>query len=171
MVRVKVWLFFVVFLFLALPLCACGGDLMRLSSPEFAHNASIPARFTCQGDDINPSLEISAVPPGTKSLVLIMDDPDAPGHTWDHWIVYDIPPATLLIEENSVPGVQGTNSWGRQDYGGPCPPSGTHRYVFTLYALDSMLDGFEGRSKNEVLQAMQGHILDTAELIGLYRKR
>ncbi|MCG8431435.1 MAG: YbhB/YbcL family Raf kinase inhibitor-like protein [Candidatus Omnitrophica bacterium] len=148
---------------------AQGGD-MQITSPEFAHNESIPGLFTCQGDDVNPALEISGVPEDARTLVLIMDDPDAPGVTWDHWIVWNIPAGTVGIEQDSVPGEQGRNSWGRRDYGGPCPPSGTHRYFFKLYALDTELSLSAGASKQELEQAMQGHILAQAELIGLYKK-
>lgn len=147
-----------------------GGEQMKVISPEFMHNESIPARFTCQGDDVNPALEITNIPTGARSLVLIMDDPDAPGRTWDHWIVFNMP-VVSRIEENSVPGAQGTNSWGRQDYGGPCPPSGTHRYFFKVYALDTELKLQDGARKQEVEKAMQGHILAQAELIGLYKKK
>ena len=142
---------------------------MKLTSPEFSPNSAIPQTFTCQGKDINPSLKIEEMPAETVSLVLIMDDPDAPGGTWDHWIVFNIDPAAE-IEEDSVPGTQGKNSWGRNDYGGPCPPSGTHRYFFKLYALDTRLDVPEGARKSAVEKAMQGHILAQTEIIGLYRK-
>ena len=148
---------------------AQGGD-MQITSPEFAHNESIPALFTCQGDDINPALEISGVPEEARTFVLIVDDPDAPGATWDHWIVWNMPAGTVRIEQDSVPGEQGTNSWGRRDYGGPCPPSGTHRYFFKLYALDTQLSLSAGIRKQELEQAMQDHILAQAELIGLYKK-
>jgi hypothetical protein len=143
---------------------------MILISSDFGHNEMIPPSFTCQGDDINPSLEIKDIPDGTRSLTLIMDDPDAPVGTWDHWIVFNIPPDTTVINQNSVPGTQGKNSWGRQNYGGPCPPSGTHRYIFKLYALDTTLDLPEDAAKSTVEQAMRGHILDEAQLIGLYNK-
>ena len=129
----------------------------------------IPRKYTCQGEDISPPLTIFDIPSGTKSLALINDDPDAPMGTWDHWILWDIK-ATATIAENTVPGVQGKNSWGRNDYGGPCPPSGTHRYFFKLYALDKTLDLTEGATKAHVLKAMAGHILAQAELIGLYKK-
>ena len=150
-----------------------GGDTMKATSTEFEHNQMIPAKFTCQGEDINPTLKIEDIPEGTKSLVLINDDPDAPMGTWDHWIVFNI--ATngqeLTIGENSVPaGTQGKNSWGRNDYGGPCPPSGTHRYFFKFYALDTTLDLQEGVKKKTIEQAMEGHILQEVELIGLYKK-
>ena len=143
---------------------------MILISSDFGHNEMIPPAFTCQGDDINPSLEIKDIPDGTRSLTLIMDDPDAPVGTWDHWIVFNIPPDTTVIKQNGVPGTQGKNSWGRQNYGGPCPPSGTHRYIFKLYALDTTLDLPEDAAKNTVERAMRGHILDEAQLIGLYNK-
>ncbi len=150
---------------------------MRLSSPAFRHNTLMPSRYTCQGFDVNPPLRISDVPPGTKSLVLIMDDPDAPDPkapkmVWDHWVVWNIDPSTEEIPEDSVPpgAMQGRNSWGRNDYGGPCPPIGTHRYFFKLYALDSTLDLPSTATKADVEQAMEGHILDEANLIGTYRK-
>lgn len=157
-------------MFIAAPLSVYGGDTMHISSPAFTHNQSIPPRYTCQGEDVNPPLAIAGVPAAARSLVLIMDDPDAPGKTWDHWIVYKIPVNTTAIAENIVPGIQGTNSWGRQDYGGPCPPSGTHRYFFKLYALDTGLDLLAGLSKKKVEEAMQGHIVSSAELVGLYKK-
>lgn len=145
---------------------------MKLSSSVFENNQLIPAKYTCDGEDINPPLQISEVPEGTKSLALIIDDPDAPMGTWDHWIVWNINPSVSFIKENSVPegGVQGMNDFGKQPYGGPCPPSGTHRYFFKLYALDKELE-LDSSSKKEVLErAMEGHILDKAELVGLYKK-
>jgi hypothetical protein len=146
-----------------------GGGNMRLSSPEFGNNQYMPAKFSCQGEDINPALTIEGAPAGTKSLALIMDDPDAPMGTWVHWVLFDIP-VVSQIEENSVPGKQGSNNSGRNNYHGPCPPSGTHRYFFKIYALDTMLNLREGISKGALQKAMQGHILDKAELIGLYKK-
>lgn len=143
---------------------------LKLSSPAFKHNTSIPAKFTCQGNDINPELVIENVPLGTKSLALIVDDPDAPMKTWVHWVVYDIAPGTLTIAENSIPGKQGINDFRRTNWGGPCPPSGTHRYFFKLYALDTALGLGEGISKIALEKAMEGHILAKAELIGLYKK-
>jgi Raf kinase inhibitor-like YbhB/YbcL family protein len=147
------------------------GDV-KLTSPAFTDNGSIPARFTCQGDDVNPRLDIEGVPAGAKSLVLIMDDPDAPAGTWDHWIVFNVAPDTASIAEDSVPAgaVQGRNGWGNSEYGGPCPPSGTHRYVFKLYALDTTLGLGNGAAKAEVGSAMQGHVLAQTKLTGLYRK-
>ena len=146
-----------------------GGMTMKLTSPSFGHRQSIPSKFTCEGNDVNPSLTIEEIPAGTKSLALIVDDPDAPMGTWVHWVVFNIP-VTKAIAENSVPGTQGHNDFGRKEYGGPCPPSGTHRYFFKLYALDTLLDLREGTDKRTLERAMQGHILSSAELIGLYKK-
>jgi Raf kinase inhibitor-like YbhB/YbcL family protein len=143
---------------------------MQLTSPAFQHNQMIPAKYTCQGEDINPVLLIKDIPSQSKSLVLMMDDPDAPGSTWDHWIIFNIAPTIQRIEEDTAPGTQGKNSWGRNDYGGPCPPSGTHRYFFKLYALNQNLNLKEGVRKREVEQAMDGHVIEKAELIGLYKK-
>lgn len=146
------------------------GENMKLMSPAFKHNASIPKKFTCQGNDVSPALIIEGIPEGAKSLALIMDDPDAPVGTWIHWVVFNIP-VVPCIDEGSAPGKQGVNSWGRKDYGGPCPPFGTHRYFFKLYALDTELSLKEGVSKAQLEKAMQGHIVDQAELIGLYKKQ
>lgn len=145
---------------------------MKLGSPSFEHNQSIPALFTCEGEDVNPQLDIADIPENTKSLVLIVDDPDAPVGMWDHWVVFNIDPATKEIGENSVPegAIQGVNSWGRNNWGGPCPPSGEHRYFFKLYSVDIELPLDETADKNDVEQAMNGHILDKTELIGLYKK-
>ena len=142
---------------------------MQLTSPEFEHNQLIPKKYTCQGEDISPPLMVNGIPEGTLSLALINDDPDAPVRTWDHWIIWNIKPARE-IKENSAPGTQGKNSWGRNDYGGPCPPSGTHRYFFKLYALDVELDLPEGATKGQLESAMVRHILGQTELIGLYKK-
>lgn len=142
---------------------------MELSSLDFNNNGLIPVKYTCQGKDINPSLQIKNLPNNTKSLVLIVDDPDAPSGNWDHWIVFNIDP-TFKIEEDSVPGIEGINSWGENNYGGPCPPSGTHRYFFKLYALDTVLNLEQNTNKDQLLLEMEGHILEKAELIGLYKK-
>ena len=142
---------------------------MQLSSPDFENGALIPKKFTCEGDDINPTLMIEGIPAETKSLALIVDDPDAPLGTWVHWVVYDIPVGSQ-IEEDSIPGKQGINDFGRKEYEGPCPPSATHRYSFTIYALDTELALGEGVDKNALEEAMQGHIVDQAELIGLYTR-
>jgi len=143
---------------------------MELSSVDFTHNTSIPKEFTCQGKDINPTLAIKNTPEQAKSLALIVDDPDAPGGMWVHWVVFNIPPNTAMIQKNSIPGIQGVNDFRRQNYGGPCPPSGTHRYFFKLYALDQMLELKAGINKRQLEKAMEGHILQQSELIGLYKK-
>jgi len=140
-----------------------------IKSPSFQNNALIPSRYTCQGNDINPALTIENIPSGTQSLVLIVDDPDAPKGTWDHWIVWNTP-ATEKIYEDSKPGVEGVNSWNRHGYGGPCPPSGTHRYFFKIYALDTKLNLPQNAGKVEVEQAMESHILTHGQLVGRYQK-
>jgi Raf kinase inhibitor-like YbhB/YbcL family protein len=147
-----------------------GGENMKITSPEFQNNQLMPGKFTCEGGDINPALSIEDIPDGTKSLALVVDDPDAPIGTWVHWVVFDIP-VTSKIEENSIPGKQGSNTAGERKYHGPCPPSGTHHYFFKIYALDTMLNLNEGITKSQLEQAMQGHILAKAELVGLYKRR
>jgi Raf kinase inhibitor-like YbhB/YbcL family protein len=142
---------------------------MKLTSPEFKHGADIPKKFSCKGSDINPELHIEGIPPESKSLALIVDDPDAPGKTFVHWVVFNMP-LKDKIGENSVPGLQGMNDFGNINYGGPCPPSGAHRYFFKLYALDKELDLQEGATKQDVEQAMQGNILAECELMGLFAK-
>jgi Raf kinase inhibitor-like YbhB/YbcL family protein len=143
---------------------------LGISCPEFRDNTLMPRKYACQGDNINPPLEISGIPKDAKSLVLIMDDPDAIGG-WDHWIVWNIP-ITTYIGEDSLPerAVQGTNSFGDITYGGPCPPSGTHRYHFRIYAIDRMLELGEGAVRSELEIAMKGHVLAESQLIGIYRK-
>ena len=141
---------------------------MQLSSPDFAAGEEIPVRFTCHGEDINPELHISDVPPGTSTLALIVDDPDAPNKTWVHWVVYNIP-LTGKIEQDSIPGEVGPNDFEQDNYGGPCPPSGTHRYFFKLYALDTELH-LDNPSKEELLAAMEGHVLAHCELMGKFTK-
>lgn len=145
---------------------------MKLTSPDFENNQMIPAKFTCDGLDINPSLEISDAPSNTQSLVLIIDDSDAPMGTWDHWLVWNIDPSAVLIKENNAPenSVQGKNSFGKNSYGGPCPPSGTHRYFFKLYALDTKLTLDPSSGKSGLTSAMSGHVLGQAELVGLYKR-
>ncbi len=143
---------------------------MKISSPAFKHNQTIPSKFTCEGEDINPALSISQVPQETKSLALIVDDPDAPMGMWVHWVVFNIPTSIQQIEENSIPGKQGKNDFGQLNYGGPCPPSGEHRYFFKLYALDITLNFPEGITKGKLEEAMKGHVLSKAELVGVYKK-
>lgn len=147
---------------------------MKISSPAFEQNAGIPELYTCKGEDISPPLSWTGVPEGTASLVLIMDDPDAPVGTWDHWILFNLPANTSELAEDTQTYPEGTrlgrNSWKRNEYGGPCPPGGArHRYFFKLYALDMMLNLPEGVGKAQIEVAMQNHILAQAELIGIYK--
>lgn len=149
---------------------------MQLHSPAFQHGGSIPREYSCDGDDINPELIIKDVPSHTKSLVLIMDDPDVPASVrkecyWDHWVVFNIPSTITHILKNSTPqGTMGKNTSGTLCYQGPCPPDREHRYFFTLYALDCKLDLLEGASKKQVEKEMQGHVLAKAELMGKYKR-
>ena len=142
---------------------------MILTSPAFENNKNIPKRFTCDGEGKNPPLKIDGIPKDTKSLVLIVDDPDAPMGTFVHWVVYDIP-VISEIAEGAVPGKQGMNTMRGVNWIPPCPPSGTHRYIFKIYALDKELGLKEGAGKPAGEKAMEGHILDKAELIGLYKR-
>jgi len=142
---------------------------MKLSSPDFNDNELIPKRFTCQGEDVSPTLLIENLPANAKSLVLIVDDPDAPMGTWVHWVVYNIP-VTDKIAEDTVPGAQCLNDFGRKDYGGPCPPSGTHRYFFKLYALDAEVTLGDNARKEDLEGVMKPHVIDKAQLLGLYKK-
>jgi hypothetical protein len=143
---------------------------MRISSPAFEDEGDIPAQYTCDGDDISPALLLEDVPDDTVSLVLVMDDPDAPSGTWDHWVVYDIAPLTEIPEDVQELGTAGANSWGDKGYGGPCPPSGTHRYFFRAFALDIRLGWEEGVDKTSVLEAIHGHVLTEATLLGFYSR-
>ncbi len=155
---------------------------MKLTATAFAHEAAIPARFTCDGANVSPALAWSGVPAGAKSLALVITDPDAPDPkapktTWVHWVLYDIPvSATGLREAVAAKGLpqgtlEGSNDWGRTGYGGPCPPIGRHRYVHTLYALDVVLAELEDPTRAKLLTAMHSHVLATAELIGTYQRR
>ena len=146
-----------------------------LTSEVFLEGEPVPSQYACDGDDISPPLEWSGAPDNTTSLVLIMDDPDAPVGMWVHWVLFNIPGSATMLEvglpadaELTDGSQQGTNSWGRVGYGGPCPPSGVHRYFFKLYALDAPLALDESATKEEVLAAMEGHILMETELMGTY---
>lgn len=141
----------------------------KISSPQFEHKGSIPIKYTCDGEDVNPPLIIDGIPEKAKSLVLIMDDPDAPMGTWVHWVVWNVP-LINTIEENSVPGVEGINDFNRHGYGGPCPPSGSHRYFFKVYALTTELDLNTSSTKKDVERAMEDSIITKAELVGLYSR-
>jgi Raf kinase inhibitor-like YbhB/YbcL family protein len=146
---------------------------MEITSRSFTEGGTIPARYTCDGDDVNPSLTIGTVPEKAQSLALIMDDPDAPVGTWVHWVVWNMTPAHGVIQENSAPegAVQGRNSWGKNRYGGPCPPSGSHRYFFKLFALDTLLTLPASADKGLLEKAMHGHILAEAQCMGTYKRR
>lgn len=154
---------------------------MTLESPAFSHNGDMPVRLTCDGQDVSPPLAWSGLPDGARSLVLIVDDPDAPDPRapkmiWVHWVLYNIPPATAGLPEGVPPDSlpqgagQGLNDWKRTGYGGPCPPVGRHRYIHKLYALDTVLPDLRMPGKAQLEQAMQGHILTEARLIGLYQR-
>ena len=152
---------------------------MQLTSTAFSEGGAIPARFTCDDRNVSPVLSWSGAPAGAKSLVLIADDPDAPGGTWVHWVLYDLPVATSELAEDTpktqyLPGgaKQGLNDFKRLGYGGPCPPPGKpHRYFFKLYALDTLLELKPGATKNEVERAMQKHILGQGQLMGIYKRK
>jgi len=161
----------------ALTLSAAAEETMKTTSSAFADGSKIPEVYSCKGADVSPPLAWSGVPEGAASLALICDDPDAPMGTWVHWVYFDLPPHLEGLpqdvpagENPEVGGVQGRNSWRRSDYGGPCPPGGTHRYYFKLYALDVMLDLGPAANKRRVLKAMEGHILAEAQLMGTFSK-
>lgn len=149
----------------------------ELESKGFKGGEMIARKYTCDGKDISPPLDWQSVPAGTKSLALICDDPDAPVGTWVHWVYYDIPAGARGLPEGVAPkerpssgGIQGINDFRKIGYGGPCPPGGTHRYYFKLYALDTMLNLAPGASKDELLNKMQGHVLGRAQLMGRYKR-
>jgi Raf kinase inhibitor-like YbhB/YbcL family protein len=144
----------------------------RISSPAFENSDTIPSRYTCDSIDVNPPLRIENVPSAAKSLALIVDDPDAPAGTWVHWVVWNIDPGVSEIRENSVPkgGMEGINDFRKHAYGGPCPPSGTHRYFFKLYALDRTLDIAGHSEKAHVEKAMSGHVIARTQIMGKYRR-
>lgn len=145
---------------------------MELTSDVFEDGEQIPENYTCNGDNINPPLSIGGIPDETESLALIVTDPDAPAGTWTHWVVFNIPPDVDEIGENSIPNeaLQGVNDFGEITWGGPCPSSGEHHYIFSVYALDTMLQLPEGADRQAVESAMEAHILDQAELMGVYTK-
>jgi Raf kinase inhibitor-like YbhB/YbcL family protein len=141
---------------------------MQLTSTAFTEGETIPVRYTCDGDDVSPPLLLTGVPDGTAVLVLIMDDPDAPGGTWDHWVAFDIPVTGSIPDGVASLGVAGRNSWGRTGYGGPCPPSGVHRYVFKVMALSEPVGLGEGATKADVLAAARPVTLAESTLTGRY---
>lgn len=147
-------------------------DSLELTSTAFSQGASIPSEYTCDGADVSPPLAWSGAPEAVGSFALIMDDPDAPAGTWVHWVLYNLPAETNELPQGAPAdaGLQGQNSWSRTGYGGPCPPSGEHRYFFKLYALDAPLELADGATKDELLQAMDGHILAQGQLMGTYSR-
>jgi len=162
--------FVVLFAIILLYACSSPESSMKLTSSAFAEGKNIPPAFTCDGADQAPTLNIADIPAGAKSLAFVMDDPDAPAGTWDHWILFNIAPTVNTINDGTA-GTKGKNSWGRTGYGGPCPPSGTHRYFFKVYALDTMLDLSEGATKAELMHALKSHIIATATLMGTYQRK
>ncbi len=143
---------------------------ITVKSQAFESNGNIPSQYTCDGENISPQLDLSDFPKETKSFALIMDDPDAPSGTFVHWVMWNIAPRKM-IEEDNAPGVQGKNSKQENKYTGPCPPSGTHHYHFKVYAINTILDLAVGSTKQELLDAIQGHIIAQGELVGLYKKK
>jgi len=146
-------------------------NTLTVCSPAFKDNDSIPIKYTCDGDNINPELQIGDIPRQASSLVLIVEDPDAPIGTWDHWIVWNIPTDISAIAEDSIPGIEGLNDFNQHHYGGPCPPSGKHRYFFKLFALDTKLNLDTSARKLELEKAMIGHIVAFGETMGIYAKK
>ena len=151
---------------------AAEGARMKITSSAFQEGGNIPSKFTCDGSDTSPPLQITGVPSSAKSLVLIADDPDAPSGLFTHWLVWNIPPQTNSIAEGSAAkGVHGTNDFGKSGYRGPCPPPGTHRYSFKIFALDRELDLSSGAKRSQVDAAMKGHVIAQGELVGRYARK
>ena len=142
---------------------------LQIVSPSFKNDHIMSSRFTCEGENINPALVLTNVPPETVSLALLMEDPDAPKGIFVHWVMWSIKPVSL-IDENSAPGIQGVNSRGSNQYIGPCPPYGTHRYHFNIFALDTKLELPRSAGKAEMMEAMSGHIISQARITGLYKR-
>ena len=168
---------FLILIFLGMGICYAKDDAMRLISSAFKYGDMIPKKYTCDGDDISPPLRWDGVPKETKSFALICDDPDAPMGTWVHWVYYNIPKNVRSLPESIVPnenpyigGTQGINDFKRVGYGGPCPPMGTHRYFFRLYALDDVLDLPAGLTKDQLLDKIEDHIIGSAILMGIYSR-
>jgi Raf kinase inhibitor-like YbhB/YbcL family protein len=152
---------------LAIASVTAGGAKMKITSSAFQDGGNIPSKFTCDGGDASPPLQIADVPSGAKSVVLVVDDPDAPSGLFTHWMVWNISPQTNAIAEGTTPkGVHGTNDFGKSGYGGPCPPSGTHRYYFKIFALDRELDLPSGAKRSQLDAAMKGHVVAQGELMG-----
>lgn len=144
--------------------------LLHVSSTAFENEGMVPAKYTCDGNNINPPLYIKNIPEAAKCLTLIVEDPDAPSHTWVHWLVWNIP-VTKELKENNIHGIEGMNDFKQIKYGGPCPPSGTHRYYFKVYALDALLNIKPGSSKEKLEKIMSEHIIGFGELIGIYTRK
>ena len=143
--------------------------VLTVTSPSFKEGGTIPSKFTCEGENINPALHIEGIPAGTKFLALLMDDPDAPDGTFDHWVIWNVTPSSEIPEHYNQ-GIEGNNGTGKTGYTGPCPPSGNHRYYFKVYALDTKLELKKGASKQTVEKTMEGHVLASGELMGTYQK-
>jgi len=151
---------------------------IQVTSPAFAPGGQIPIRYTCNGPNVSPELRWEQVPRETRSLALIMDDPDAPGRTWVHWVLFNLPPGTTRLDEDLSKGpklsngaLQGTNDFDKIGYKGPCPPSGSHRYFVRIYALDQKLDLTSTATKDDVMLAMKDHVLAQGELMGTYQHK
>jgi Raf kinase inhibitor-like YbhB/YbcL family protein len=159
-------------LFASITSFAAGEGRMTIASPALRQGGNIPSKFTCDGSNISPPLQITGVPAEAKTLVLIADDPDAPGGLFTHWLVWNISPQTNAIAEGTAPkGVQGTNDFGKTGYGGPCPPSGVHRYCFRIFVLDRELALPSGSKRGRLDAAMKGHVIAQGELIGRYARK
>jgi Raf kinase inhibitor-like YbhB/YbcL family protein len=143
---------------------------LKISSPAFSHNGMMPDKYTCHGEDVSPPLQIDGVPAEAKSLAIVVDDPDAPMSTWVHWIIWNIDPSKTNIGEGESPGTEGINDFDRHSYRGPCPPGGTHRYFFNVYALDKMLDIPDSSEKDDLEWEMEGHVISKGRLVGLFTK-
>lgn len=145
--------------------------IINVTSPVFKEGEEIPSKYTCDGDNINPPIIFNNLPENSVSVAIIMEDPDAPKGTFDHWLVWNISANINEITEDFIPGIEGKNSFGEYRYGGPCPPNGTHRYFFYVYALDITLDLPMETNKQELIKAMEGHVLAEGHLMGRYTKR
>jgi Raf kinase inhibitor-like YbhB/YbcL family protein len=170
----------VISLLVLMPAAAAWAGDLKISSSAFDHTYGIPQKYTCQGKNVSPPLSWTGLPKGTRSLVLIVDDPDAPDPrkpkmVWDHWLLYNLPPKAKGLKEavKDLPKgtLEGKNSWKKTGYGGPCPPIGRHRYFHKLFALDIVLPDLKTPTKKQLLEAMKGHILQKTEMIGTYQKR
>ena len=151
---------------------------IKVTSPAFVEGGMIPSKYTCDGEDISPPIEWDGIPEGAQTIALISDDPDAPMGTWVHWVLYNLPADTRRLEEGipanevlTTGAKQGTTDFGRVGYGGPCPPGGTHRYFFKVYALDALVEPAPAATKEQLLTAIQGHVLAQGQLMGKYKRQ